>query len=161
MCPYDPSNHIDIFYRSKELASRQLVFKNINVNFHKIVRNWKSLNKAELINERTIIGVVKGIITTTENPYIYVETEKNKIVKCYYSESSFKEDLQISDLRVTEDIILVSGTYLIMESKKAYDQMIVIKEILKVETYFDFEDEKVLEEWSKISEESLKEIYSN
>lgn len=161
LCPYESTNEIDITYKSKDILSGSLSYNNINIKYRDAIRNWKSLNKAELISEREIIGVVKGIITTTENPYIYVESEENKIIKCFYSKNSFKKDLQISDLRVTEDIIFVSGTYLIMESKKAYDQMILIKDILKVEMDFDFNDEKVLEEWSKISEESLKEIYDD
>ena len=158
LCPSDLNESIHINYHSDDIL-HDFKFDDFNFNYREPIRNWRSLNKADLISKKSIIGIVKGIITTTENPYIFVEIEENKLVKCFYSEKSFKEELHISDLRVTEDLIMLDGTYLIMESKKIYDQLISIKRIYKIETEFDFSNEKVKEEWYSISESSLKKIY--
>ncbi|MFO8020161.1 MAG: hypothetical protein R6U96_16170 [Promethearchaeia archaeon] len=160
LCPIESSKSIiDLTYTSPELKDK-IIYKGLNNSYRSHLRAWKSLNKSELVSQQKIVGVVRGIVTTTESPYILLETNQETVVKCFYTQDSFAGDFNISDLRVTEDLIFVSGTYIIREGSRAKDHMVSIKEIRLIKTDFDFTDDKITKEWGSISEKSFEKLYN-
>ena len=112
-----------------------------------------------MIERTNLFGILRGIITTTHKPYLLVETDIGVIVKCLYSEDSFKPDLSISNLRVTKDFLMLIGTYVSKRSRKAMDQLINIKEIYKIITDIDYESEEVKKDLYTYSEKELAKLY--
>lgn len=140
------------FKYSSNILSYELSYPNMNHSYKSIVRSWKQLNQSESIIEKTVFGVLKGIVTITEQEYLLIETEDGEIVKCIYDPDTLPPHFSISNLRVKEDIIIIKGDYLTMEGR-AKDQLINIKNIQKVESDIDYDDEKEIDSLLKLNED--------
>jgi len=158
LAPTDKKDSINISYKSKHLHS-PIIIKNISYTLHNPVKIWSQINKAKMIEKNNLFGILRGIITTTHKPYLLVETDTGAIVKCLYSEDSFKPDLSISDLRVTKDFLMLIGTYVLKKSSRAMDQLINIKEIYKIITDIDYESEEVKKDLYTYSGRELAKLY--
>lgn len=112
----------------------------------------KQLNQSESIIEKKVFGILKGIVTITEQEYLLIETEDGEIVKCIYDPDTLLPHFSVSNLRVKEDIIIIKGDYLTMEGR-AKDQLINIKNIQKVESDIDYDDEKEIDSLLKLNED--------
>lgn len=111
------------------------------------------------IKEIKIVGLIIGINIIVESPYILIKTNDDKIIKAFYSQKSFKEDFNISDLSITQDLVLIEGVFFKKGDKTAQEQKVFINTIYKMLTDFTFSKKLVREEWNNISEQSFKAIY--
>ncbi|WP_371801766.1 hypothetical protein [Candidatus Lokiarchaeum ossiferum] len=156
--PLSDKENINFEYSSSKYDGT-IEYQNISSKIRTPIISWKQFNKAEIMIEKEIRGVVVGIVTTTENKYIIIESEDDTNVRCYYTDKIFNKDLTVSDLRVTKDIIIAKGIYLSMANSD--DKLVNITEIQKIKTDFDFSSEEEIKEISDVSSEGLKEFLDN
>ncbi len=132
LCPVDTEDSLDIEYSSKR--TEPLIYKNIDRDYRLNLEVWNRFLQKEFEAETIIYGLVSGINTNTENPYISISAiidDEEKVINCFYIEKSFSSDLKISDLRVTKDIIVLKGIYRVM-SGKAISRLEDISFIIKL-----------------------------
>jgi len=140
LIPQKETERIEIQYKSPYL-SQPIKIPNITFELRKPINSLKKIIKSKNIKEKNVIGILKGIVTTTRNKYLLIEGDDSTIVKCFYTEDSFKSGLEISDLRVTKDILMLTGRFLEKEGKKASDKLIDITEIFQIISVNDYYDE--------------------
>ena len=154
LCPVDPKDIIDIEYRSFN-TPKGISIHEIKSKQRDHLRNWRTMHDKEHQEKKTIIGLVKAIVTTTEEPYLYIETNDNNIIKCFYSGETFPENLKVSDLQVTKDVLMIKGTYT-SRGGESFDILDEITDIKKVVFDIDLDSKKDIKERTEISEFSLK-----
>ncbi len=142
LIPHKETERIEIKYQSP-LLSQPIKIPKITFEFRKPINSLKRLIKSKDIKEKNVIGILKGIVTTTRKKYLLIERDDSTIVKCFYTEDLFKSDLEISDLRVTKDILMLTGRFLEKEGKKASNKLIDISEIFQIISVNDYDEVEI------------------